>query len=440
MMSFGHLWLLILVIKLVLSYYLPLSADEAYYWVWSNNLSLSYFDHPPMISYWIWLGHIFEFLGGHVVRWPSVILGHFIILIWDYLFKKRLSKKQRFYAWMIFSTHPITGLGSLILTPDLPLMFYFSLSFVFAEKIIKDKRTWDYITLGIILGLGFLSKYHMVLTVPMLLLLLKTREELRVLFNLKILWTILFGILFCLPVLVWNYQNDWISFKFQLNHGLGAKILNWENIITYLLGQAFILHPVMIWVLIRNYKRINAYTSSFLKGSAFIYLFFLYSATKGHVEANWTLQALPALWFIVAQFLNQCLTQMIASTWVILLVPIVTHWVSPWMQYAPDKLNEVHNYQEIIREVRNCPHIFTSSYQSAGLLSYYSKRQVYKVRGVNRPDHFDFISPSINTLNEFCFVGQSKQDLPKHILDTYSFEEKQQFQNGMKLYYFRKQL
>src|SRR5262249_27935614 len=27
--------------------------DEAYYWVWSRHLALSYFDHPPMVAYLI---------------------------------------------------------------------------------------------------------------------------------------------------------------------------------------------------------------------------------------------------------------------------------------------------------------------------------------------------------------------------------------------------
>ena len=30
--------------------------DEAYYNLWSSNLSLGYYDHPPMIAWWISLG------------------------------------------------------------------------------------------------------------------------------------------------------------------------------------------------------------------------------------------------------------------------------------------------------------------------------------------------------------------------------------------------
>jgi 4-amino-4-deoxy-L-arabinose transferase-like glycosyltransferase len=30
--------------------------DEAYYWLWSRRLAMSYYDHPPMVAYLIRLG------------------------------------------------------------------------------------------------------------------------------------------------------------------------------------------------------------------------------------------------------------------------------------------------------------------------------------------------------------------------------------------------
>jgi hypothetical protein len=39
---------------------LPLHPDEAYYWLWSRHLALSYFDHPPMIAYLIKLSTVFS--------------------------------------------------------------------------------------------------------------------------------------------------------------------------------------------------------------------------------------------------------------------------------------------------------------------------------------------------------------------------------------------
>src|SRR5579863_9920600 len=46
----------LLCLRLGLGFVLPLSFDEAYYWLWSRHLALSYFDHPPAIAYAIRLG------------------------------------------------------------------------------------------------------------------------------------------------------------------------------------------------------------------------------------------------------------------------------------------------------------------------------------------------------------------------------------------------
>ena len=33
----------------------PLSAQESYYWQWARHLDLSYYDHPPLASWTIWV-------------------------------------------------------------------------------------------------------------------------------------------------------------------------------------------------------------------------------------------------------------------------------------------------------------------------------------------------------------------------------------------------
>ena len=35
---------------------MPLSPDEAYYWVWSHALAAGYLDHPPMVALWVRAG------------------------------------------------------------------------------------------------------------------------------------------------------------------------------------------------------------------------------------------------------------------------------------------------------------------------------------------------------------------------------------------------
>jgi len=433
-------WIGILLVKLGLSYFFPLSADEAYYWVWSKHLTLSYFDHPPMIGYLIAIGRIFfEDLGGYALRWPGVIIGHLTLLIWDQLFKNYLTFYQRLSAWMIYLSHPITGLGSLILTPDLPFLFFFSLTFMVAEKLYLKPSSSNYILLGIMLGLGFLSKYHIVLAVPMLLTWIYQRNAWPLLFSKKIVLTLAFGLLLCLPVLIWNYQNNWVSFAFQLDHGLGGATFSLKSAISYFLGQILILHPVVIILIFSKWKSMNVTELAYLKASLFIFIFFMYSSLKSHVEANWTTQALPSIWFIVSRHLSKGMLWVIAFPWFLLSLIATSHWLVPWLPMAPQKLNEIHHFREIIEAAKKCPFVYGDTYQTSSIIFFYTNKPAYKFPGLNRFDHYDLMSPSPEGVSAFCFVGSDQNELPAKIKETHLIELIKTFDNKKRLYMVRKQ-
>jgi len=46
--------------------------DEAYYWVWSQDLAFGYFDHPPLVALWIRISSLF-FDGEMGVRFFSTL-------------------------------------------------------------------------------------------------------------------------------------------------------------------------------------------------------------------------------------------------------------------------------------------------------------------------------------------------------------------------------
>src|SRR3954451_18303358 len=48
-----YLILFISLIRLLLASAYGLANDEAYYWLYSQHLQWSYFDHPPMVAVWI---------------------------------------------------------------------------------------------------------------------------------------------------------------------------------------------------------------------------------------------------------------------------------------------------------------------------------------------------------------------------------------------------
>jgi len=48
--------LAVTLVRLAAAAIIPLSEDEAYYRLWAEHLQLGYYDHPPMIAWWVRAG------------------------------------------------------------------------------------------------------------------------------------------------------------------------------------------------------------------------------------------------------------------------------------------------------------------------------------------------------------------------------------------------
>ena len=378
-------------LKLIISALLPLSADESYYWVWSHHLQLSYYDHPPLIAWLLWLGHALEPLG-HSVRWPGVIVGHSIFLIWILIWRNvsRSPREEAQFHWWFWLAlcSPLLGFGSIILTPDLPVLFFWSCALLFSISALKQKNFYHYAGLGVSLGLGFCSKYHIVLFVPLLLTYLTVERKWKSVSLKGSLGTVFFGILFSAPVLIWNFQNDFISFQFQLNHGLGrldyTPFWTWS----YLLAQIIVLFPTVAW----------AGRRAHLQGPSRIFLyfgwgpliFFFLSSFKGLVEINWPIVAYPA--FFAMAVLGYERTRLFKYAnwfWVILFSLLCSHLVKPWIPSAPEKLSELSQFRPIISKIDQYQPLYANTYQMASWLWYETKKPVYKLNQMSRYDMFD---------------------------------------------------
>ncbi|HEY8271739.1 MAG TPA: glycosyltransferase family 39 protein, partial [Pseudobdellovibrionaceae bacterium] len=161
MRQFLQIWTFSLILKIGLAALLPLCSDETYYWIWSHHLQLSYFDHPPFIAWLFYLGHWLEPYG-QLLRLPIVLTGHLTFLVWFNILKTQFSweKYKYWYALAFFS--PLVGFGSMIGTPDVPLLLFWSLSIYYFQQCLLHQKSYDYFLLGASLGLGFCSKYHIV--------------------------------------------------------------------------------------------------------------------------------------------------------------------------------------------------------------------------------------------------------------------------------------
>jgi hypothetical protein len=115
--------------------------------------------------------------------------------------------------------------------------------------VIKLEQTNSYgmwIVLGILLGLAGLSKYTAVLFVVPIILYFIIKKRYEFLYTPKMIPAVLVALLIILPVIIWNIQNDWISFTYQSEHVVGAKTINWGGFFASLGAQAGAYNPFLV--------------------------------------------------------------------------------------------------------------------------------------------------------------------------------------------------
>lgn len=343
-------FLVIIVINCIFNAKYQLHYDEAYYWVFSQNLSVSYYDHPPMIAYMI---KIFSFFGHSefFVRCAALSSTIVTVLIIFKLAKRMYGQGVANIALLLALCSPLIEAMFFIVTPDCPLLMFWALSlYFFYRGVFENSRKCIYLT-GIMIGLGLMSKYTMVLIYPSLFLFLIFSDNYRKLFYKKDIYlAFLISIILFSPVIYWNYKHNWVSFIFQLHHGVDlTKTLNWGAFFDYLGGQLLIsgifIFLALLYFVLRNIRlNIKNDKLAFVFWPfIFVLVFFGYRALFQHMEANWPAVAYISGIIFLAYWLDKTKTRWvgIASFCLIALVIIIVKVPLKWLP------NDLHNRPEV---------------------------------------------------------------------------------------------
>lgn len=409
----ARIWGWSFLIKFILILLIPLAPDEAYYWVWSHFLSWSYYDHPPMVG---WMFRLSQVLPGGLARLPFLIASQVAILFFVVSLSSFLPKKSHLLFFSVLLLSPLVGIGSVVGTPDSPLLLFWALSFWLFLKALESPEVKWYLLFGAALGLGFCSKYMIVLFVPCVGLSLLDRNV-----RLKVRWkwvplTLLTGFIFSLPVIYWNYRNEWLSFKFQLEHGLGATEWKPRWTTSYLLEQFLLVFPVF-WILALH-QRLREQAKLLLSFAFFPFLFFFYSTFKGRVEANWPVMAYPYLYVLaIAPFQQVKWIRATIYLWAVALLIVTSDIVVAWSPFKPtDAVFYKHRlYKPILAEMDeglDLP-VFLSTYQMASIISFEQKKIYFKLPKMNRFDFFDYLNQPESLPSRFYLYREPQHVLPE---------------------------
>jgi hypothetical protein len=145
---------------------LPLSPQEAYYWVFSLHPAWSYFDHPPLTAYAI--GFFTYFLGDQAIaiRLGALLLSFGFSLLAYVLGKELFSPRVGFWTAIISTLLPAFAITALIITPDSPLVFFWTLSGTLTLKAIQNDRYRYHLLSGVSLGFEIHGRAFSDFTVP----------------------------------------------------------------------------------------------------------------------------------------------------------------------------------------------------------------------------------------------------------------------------------
>lgn len=299
--------------RFILAAWLPLSFDEAYYWLWSKHLALGYFDHPAAIALAVRAGTLVlgnTELGVRFFPLLSSVLASWAV--WRSAAILLQSEQIGATACVLFNATLMVAAESMGATPD-------SLSIAASALLLwtvarleqtNDGRWW--LAIGAAAGLAIASKYTgFFLCISLVLWMLSNgacRPAARVL-TFATRWPYmgaLIALLLFAPTLYWNLTHQLISFRFQF----GRTAVRREQLLYMLdllgsqvaLGSPFILTLAGIGLcqnaLFGKVPRPLSFASAVMWPPM---LYFLFHALHDRVQGNWLCFVYPAATVLAAQ-------------------------------------------------------------------------------------------------------------------------------------------
>lgn len=331
---------------------IELSEDEAYQWLWSKHLALSYYSKPPLIAYTQWLGtHLWGDTEFGVRFFSPVIAAALSGLLLRFLAREA---NVRVGLWVVLAATatPLLAVGSTLLTIDPLSVLFWTAAMITGWRAVRvgvdptqaarppagrpvpeapnaaplvaevspappalrpggsAALGWWLLT-GWWMGLGFLSKYTALFQILCWAVFFALWKPARAQLRRPGPWLALLVMAVCtLPVLVWNAQHGWIT----VTHLEDRAGLNqaWRPTLRYLwdfLGAEFVLlNPVFfvatVWAAVRFWPagRTQPLRVYLFAMGAPLFLVYLGYTARARVQPNWIAPAVIPLFCLAAVF------------------------------------------------------------------------------------------------------------------------------------------
>jgi len=400
---FYSAWLLLAVVQ---SASTELIADEAYYWVYSRFPAWGYFDHPPMIAVLIKSGYAL-FNNELGVRLICALLSAFTILITESL----IGKRNPFLFYTIVLSIGALQMVGFLAVPDTPLLFFTALFFYTYRRFVQKINWQNALLLGFSIALLFYTKYHGLLIVFFTIL-----SNSKLLIRWQTWLAGFFVLLLYAPHLYWQWNHDWMSFRYHLFES-NVSTYKFSYTTEYLLGQLLLAGPLAGFILLPAafiYKPKDQ-TENALKFTLIgVYFIFLISSFRGIVETNWTMPALIPLIVLSHQFIVDKISWIkpLRILAFISLLLIIAGRIYLIVDIGPNNSTKGRFHynktwaKTVAEKTGDLPVVFNNSYQRASMFWFYSGKPSHSHNPYwDRRNNYNFWPTESNLLGKKVFLA-----------------------------------
>jgi len=287
---------------------LNLGPDEAQYWSWSLTPAFGYFTKPPLIAWVIGASTAVCGDGEACIRISAPLFHGATALAIFFAGRTLYDGRVGLWSAVTYAVMPGTSFSSLLITTDVPLLFFWALALAAFAELRNSMETKWAVLLGAAIGLGLLAKYAMLYFVLGLgLALLPTKNGRALVFGRAGLITGLTALAVFAPNIVWNVLNGFATVGHTASNANwgAANLFNLKNAINFLGAQIGIAGPIaagiVLWGLVRGWRQPKLESADTLLFSLSLPIIAIVAvqAFISRANANWAAPAFVALAILV---------------------------------------------------------------------------------------------------------------------------------------------
>lgn len=404
--------------------------DEAQYWVWSQNLSLSYLSKGPLVPTSIAISNLVfgkSYLGLKFFSYAAY-LG--TVLMLSMSASKLSGKKESFNTTLILAgLSPALFILGGVASTDIFLFFFWSLTIFCYICFFKDRNEkWFYI-IGISTGLGILAKLTMILLPLSILIYFLTSDLRKYFFNIHIYLSAIIAIFISSPIIIWNAQNNWVTFFHEIDHLISeTPTLNPEILLATLVltAPSFLLlfnHSIRKKFLSQKFNYL-------IYPTLMMIVFFVIKSFTGKIQVNWSIPIFLVLIPILISISNDFKKRAVFLS-ILILGPILllsnNKISSLILDYDP--LHPTRGWDDTYRDLfqdQEYDYLAAENYKLLSTAAYFhgdAKKLFITKESNRRLTHYDLWKKDLKSSDKILYISQSSNVILSNTLNCMKIRE-----------------